>query len=75
MAITYETVGDTLVETNAYSRGEIEIVEKRPLRLSEAEANVAREIAQLELQIDTLNLSLANLKKKRDDFVMLRPAK
>ena len=72
MTITYETLEDKIIETNAYSRGEIEVVEKRPIRLSEAEANVARDISQLEQQIESMSLSLVNLKKKRDDFAALR---
>ena len=73
MPLTYETLQNGKIrEINAYSRGDIDVVEKRVLRLSEMEASIGQQISGIEKTLEDLNAQLVALKKQRDDLVVLR---
>jgi len=73
MPLTYETLQNGKIrEINTYSRGDIDVVEKRVLRLSEMEASIGQQISGIERTLEDLNAQLVALKKQRDDLVVLR---
>lgn len=73
MPLTYETLQNGKIrEINAYSRGDIDVVEKRVLRLSEMEAAIGQQISGIERTLEDLNTQLVALKKQRDDLAVLR---
>lgn len=73
MPLTYETLQNGKIrEINSYSRGDIDVVEKRVLRLSEMEASIGQQISGIEKTLEDLNAQLVALKKQRDDLVVLR---
>ncbi len=73
MPLTYETLQNGKIrEINTYSRGDIDVVEKRVLRLSEMEAIIGQQISGIEKTLEDLNAQLVALKKQRDDLVVLR---
>ena len=73
MPLTYETLQNGKIrEINSYSRGDIDVVEKRVLRLSEMEASIGQQISGIEKTLEDLNAQLVTLKKQRDDLVVLR---
>jgi len=73
MPLTYETLQNGKIrEINTYSRGDIDVVEKRVLRLSEMEASIGQQISGIEKTLEDLNAQLVALKKQRDDLVVLR---
>lgn len=73
MPLTYETLQNGKIrEINTYSRGDIDVVEKRVLRLSEMEASIGQQISGIEKTLEDLNAQLVTLKKQRDDLVVPR---
>lgn len=73
MPLTYETLQNGKIrEINTYSRGDIDVVEKRVLRLSEMEAAIGQQISGIERTLEDLNTQLVALKKQRDELAVLR---
>lgn len=71
---TYETLQNGKVkQVKTFTRPDgSEIIEKTVFRISEANAQLAAQISNLELQRDAIDAQITDLKKKSDDLAALR---